>query len=156
MDKNLGNAKAGEKIYKISLDASNIVEIGDGTITKALTIEKIEELGDYYSLLFTLSDGSHVRGHRNNHIMSVERVTDDKLAHPMAIFSDYYCQDKRRLLSEVDAKLKQDAERMTSLRSEAMKILNSCTVSRSIIEYVTKSMKDEDEITDEEFANMSL
>jgi len=37
-----------------------------------------------------------------------------------------------------------------------MKILNSCTVARSIIEYVTKSMKDEDEITDEEFASMSL
>lgn len=156
MDKNLGNAKAGEKIYRLSLNASNIIENGDGTIVKTLTIEKIEELGDYYSLLFTLSDGSHVRGHRNNHIMSVERVTDDKLAHPMAIFSDYYCQDKRKLLNEVDAKLKQDVERMTSLRIETMKILNSCTVARSIIGYVEKSMKDEDEVTDEEFANMSL
>lgn len=156
MDKNLGNAKAGEKIYRLSLNASNIIENGDGTIVKTLTIEKIEELGDYYSLLFTLSDGSHVRGHRNNHIMSVERVTDDKLAHPMAIFSDYYCQDERKLLNEVDAKLKQDADRMASLRTEAMKILNSCTVARSIIEYATKSMKDEDEVTDEEFANMSL
>lgn len=156
MDKNLGNAKAGEKIYRLSLNASNIIENGDGTIVKTLTIEKIEELGDYYSLLFTLSDGSHVRGHRNNHIMSVERVTDDKLAHPMAIFSDYYCQDERKLLNEVDAKLKQDVERMTSLRTEAMKILNSCTVARSIIGYVEKSMKGEDEVTDEEFANMSL
>lgn len=159
--KTFGLSKEGERIYRVSLNASKIVENVDGSIIKDMIIDKIESLGDFYSFMFTLSDGSRIRVNRNNEVAVIERMTDEWSKHPMALFEDYYSQDRRTLLKTVSDRLGDNAERMNNLRTEALKISNSCIISKDIVDglyqmFETCTDSEERFISEVEFAEMAL
>lgn len=158
--KTFGLAKEGEKIYRVSINASKILEHSDGSIIKDLTIEKIESLGDFYSFMFTLSDGSHIRVNRNNEVAIIERTPDDKLKHPMAVFEDYFSQNRRAMLMAASRRLNDNFERMDSLSKETKIISTNCVISKSIVDSLYPMFPDkeneENVLTEVEFAEMAL
>ena len=159
--KTFGLSKEGERIYRVSLNASKIVENADGSIIKDLTIDKIEQFGDFYNFMFTLSDGSRIRVSRNNEVAVIERMTDERIKHPMALFEDYYSHDRRTLLKTVSDRLGENEEKMNNLRSEALKISNSCIISKDFVDglyQMFESCTDSEErlISEVEFAEMAL
>lgn len=153
-------AKEGEKIYRVSLNSSKLVENSDGSIIKTLIIDKIETYGDFYTLILTLSDGSRVNVCRNNEVAVIERMPTEREQHPMALFEDFFCQNRKLLFKTVSSKLNDNFERMTDLRSEALMISNSCTVSKritdSMINLYPEVEKEEIVLTEEQFAEMAL
>lgn len=158
MEKTFGCTKTGEKIYRVCVSASKLIENADGSIIKDLIIDDIKPLDDFYKLLFTLSDGSHVRACRNNTIIAIETTPDERLKHPMALFYTFYSQNRKTLLQMVSKKLKENIDRMNALKTEALKISNSCIVSINIAESLCELFPDEEEkvMTEEEFASMAL
>ena len=153
-------AKEGEKIYRVSLNSSTIVENADGSIIKTLIIDKIETCGDFYTLTLLLSDGSRINVNRNNEVAVIERAPDEKQKHPMALFEDFFCQNRKLLFKTVSDNLKDNFERMGKLRTEALMISNNCVISRRIIDPMINLYpeveKEEIVLTEEQFAEMAL
>jgi len=160
MEKTFGASKIGEKIYMVSVSESKLVEDDDGAIIRLLRIEDIESLGDFYSFMFTLSDKSHIRVNRNNNVAMVERTPEARLTHPMAMYGDFYSQNRKKLLKTVSEMLEQNITRMNNLKTEAMKISNSGNVAKSIIDALAKDCPDVEEeekvLSEVEFAEMAL
>lgn len=157
--KTFGLSKDGDKIYRVSVNASKLVENADGSIIKGLIIDKIESLGDFYNFMFTLSDGSRIRVNRNNEVAVIDRMTDERQQHPMAIFQDFYSHSRRLALKAVSDSLNNNAERMNNLKTEALKIANSCIVSKNITDSMCEMYQDSEEervLTEVEFAEMAL
>lgn len=160
--KSLGQAKEGEKIYRVCIRQSQIIENADGSIIKDMTIDKIESLGDFYNNMFTLSDGERIRAYINNEVAVVERVPDEKSQHPLAIYEDFYCQNRRVLLQTVSDILEDNIQRMEKLREEALKISNRGIVSKNIADSLydmfaaTGEDENENVLSELEFAEMAL
>lgn len=160
MEKTFGTSKVGEKIYMVSVSESKLVEDDDGAIIRLLRIEDIESLGDFYSFMFTLSDKSHIRVNRNNNVAMVERTPEARLTHPMAMYADFYSQNRKKLLKTVSDLLEQNITRMTNLKTEALKISNNGNVAKSIVDALAKDCPDVEEeekvLSEVEFAEMAL
>jgi hypothetical protein len=156
MSKTLGNVNLKEKIYRVIIRNSKIIENSDGSIVKTLTIESIEPVGDFYNFNLRLSDGSTIRVYRNSEVTTIERTPDERFEHPMAIFQDFYSQDRKKLLENVVARLSDNAERMNELKKEVLKISNTCIISLNIAKSMMSLYTDEKEMTEEEFASIAL
>ena len=160
MEKTFGTSKVGEKIYMVSVSESRLVEDDEGAIIKLLRIEDIESLGDFYSFMFTLSDKSHIRVSRNNSVAMIERTPEAKLTHPMAIYADFYSQNRKKLLKTVSDVLGQNIDKMNNLKTEALKIANSGIVAKGVLDALAKDCPDIEEeervLTEVEFAEMAL
>jgi hypothetical protein len=158
MEKTFGLSKVGDKMYMASVSASSLVEDDNGAFIKLLKIENIENLGDFYSYMFTLSDKSHIRVNRNNNVAMVERTPETRLEHPMAIYADFYSQSRKKLLKTVSEMLEQNITRMNNLKTEAQKIANSGIIAKGIIDALAKDCPDDEErvLSEVEFAEMAL
>jgi hypothetical protein len=77
----------------------------------------------------------------------------------MAIFQDFYSHSRRLALKAVSDCLNNNAERMNNLKTEALKIANSCIISKNITDSMYEMYQDSEEervLTEVEFAEMAL
>lgn len=161
MEKTFGSTKIGDKIYMVSISSSKIEENKEGEIIRTLTVQDISTLGDFYTFMFTLSDGSHIKVNRNNVIATAEKTPEERLQHPMALFEDIYSHSRKKLLETVSWRLDEHVKRMTALKEECLKLSNKSIVSKRIIDelcktYYSEPEEEEREITEVEFAEMAL
>ena len=156
MDKSFGLTKEGDKIYKVSVESSKVVQNNQGYVIDELTVEKIESLGDFYSFMFTLSNHTHIRVNRNNVVTFVEKTPPEKLNNPMAMFSDFYSHDRKVLLKTVSEKLREHFDKLAKVKNEVSKLANNCISSVDIIDSLGKIYGTEHTMTEVEFAEMAL
>lgn len=157
MDKTFGLTEKGDKIYKVSIEASRLAENANGCVIDDLTVKDIDQLGDFYSFMFTLSDNTHIRVSRNNVVELVEKTPPEKLNHPMAMFCDFYSHSRKALMKRVSEALKLNFDKLAAVKTEVTKLANSCLVSKDVVDSLAEVFKDEKtEITEVEFAEMAL
>lgn len=154
--KTFGLVQLYDKLYKASVKNSKLAENTDGSVIETLSVYSIMAMGDFYTIMLTLSDGSRIKVSRNNEVMCIENNTDGENKHPLALNMDFYSPSRKALLTTVSARLQDYITRMGELKAEVLKISNTCIISKSIADSLCEMYKDEKPMTEVEFAEMAL
>jgi hypothetical protein len=145
-----------DKLYKVSVKDSKLTENTDGSVIEALSVYSIMAMGDFYTIMLTLSDGSRIKTNRNNEVTCIENNTDGEDEHPLALNMDFYSPSRKALLTTVSARLQENITRMSKLKEEVLKISNTSITSKNIADSLCEMYKDEKPMTEVEFAEMAL
>ena len=153
--KTFGLAEKGEKMYKVELLDSKLVEDNYGGVIKTLEIRSVLPTNNFYNLHFFFTDNTDVYLNRNNDVSIVE-VDKSDIKHPMGLTEAFYSQDRGVLLDAVNKRLSDHLDRMNKLRSESLMLLNSTVIAQRIVDQLGKIYPKEHPMTEVEFAEMAL
>ena len=158
MEKTFGLIKPGDKLYKVSVRASRLMENKDGSIIESLNVEEINSASDFYTMKFLLSDMSEVYLNRNVDVQATQPVQTSSKTYPMGLYEDLYSTKRSTLMTMASKRLNEHSERMKKLRQESGILLNNSIVSEEIINQMLKVFVEDEEpkMTEVEFAEMAL
>ena len=158
-DKTFKNIKEGDKVYRIRIENSQLVEDENGSFIDLLKVEKKQQWNDFYTLRLTFDDRTHAEVRVNATTVTIDKKPQETGLYPVGISAELYSRSRKKVLETALNKLKSKHEQLTKIRIETLTLINKGIISTGKLESLYESAYDdstENVMTEVEFAEMAL
>jgi hypothetical protein len=159
IEKTFRNIKEGDKVYRIRIANSKLVEDENGGFIELLKVEKRQQWNNFYTLRLTFDDRTHAEVNMNAISISVDKKPQTNVDAPIGIFTEFYSPSRKKVLEAALTRLKSKQQQLSELRRETLILINQGIISAGKIEPLYESAYDdskENAMSEVEFAEMAL